>query len=164
MRARFCLHEDGNATARIIDIVFRRNEGGYRILRAATDERTSILIHAGGMRPNGITSSLISLLDSIDHDRFDVSVVFPNSRRRAVLDRQRQLNPRVRQIARVGGMNGSKLSHWIRRSSARRAALGIHGTDAIQRRLWDDEWQRCFGSSRFDHVIDFSGYAPFGRR
>jgi CDP-glycerol glycerophosphotransferase (TagB/SpsB family) len=161
MRARFCLHEDGNATARIIDIVFRRNEGGYRILRAATDERTSILIHAGGMRPNGITSSLISLLDSIDHDRFDVSVVFPNSRRRAVLDRQRQLNPRVRQIARVGGMNGSKLSHWIRRSSARRAALGIHGTDAIQRRLWDDEWQRCFGSSRFDHVIDFSGYAPF---
>ncbi|MCU1550600.1 MAG: teichoic acid synthase [Glaciihabitans sp.] len=161
MRARFCLHEDGNATARIIDIVFRRNEGGYRIRRAATDERTSILIHAGGMRPNGITSSLISLLDSIDHDRFDVSVVFPNSRRRAVLDRQRQLNPRVRQIARVGGMNGSKLSHWIRRSSARRAALGIHGTDAIQRRLWDDEWQRCFGSSRFDHVIDFSGYAPF---
>jgi glycosyltransferase involved in cell wall biosynthesis len=32
--------------------------------------------------------------------------------------------------------------------------------DAAQKTLWDDEWQRCFGSSRFDFVVDFSGYSP----
>ena len=160
-RERFNPHEDGGATGRVIDIVFRRSEHNYRVSSAPTDARVSVLFYAGGMRPNGITSSLLNLLDSIDHDRFDVSVIFPNSRRRAVLERQRRINPRVRQFARVGGMNGSKFSHWLRRTSARRASLGIHATDAVQRTLWDDEWKRCFGSSRFDHVIDFAGYAPF---
>lgn len=160
MRARFSAREDGGATARVIDIVFRGNSDGYRIVNAVSDGRTSLLINGGGMRPNGITSSLLNLLDAIDHTRFDVSVVFPNSRRRAVVDKQREINPHVRQLARVGGMNGSKLAHLRRRWSWRSGKLGSHRTNPVQRKLWDEEWTRCFGESRFDQVIDFSGYGP----
>jgi CDP-glycerol glycerophosphotransferase len=160
-RKRFSPHEDGSATERIVDIVFRGKRGGYRVGPARSDKRTSILMYAGGMRPNGITSSLLNLLDSIDHDRFDVSVIFPKSYARAVIEKQNEINPRVRQFARVGGMNGSKLSHLIRRISQSRGQLGIHRTSAVQSRLWDDEWQRCFGDSTFQHVVDFSGYAAF---
>jgi CDP-glycerol glycerophosphotransferase len=160
MRERFASREDGSATARIVDIVFRGNTSGYRVRDVTRDGRTSVLLHGGGMRPNGITSSLINLLDAVDHDRFDVSVVFPNSRRRVIVDKQLELNPRVRQLPRVGGMNGSKLAHLQRRLSWLRRDLRAHRTRGIQRRLWDDEWTRCFGSARFDEVIDFSGYAP----
>jgi CDP-glycerol glycerophosphotransferase (TagB/SpsB family)/glycosyltransferase involved in cell wall biosynthesis len=160
-RKRFSAHEDGAATDRVIDIVFRGKRDGYRVQPAASDDRTTILLYAGGMRPNGITTSLINLLDSIDHDRFDVSVIFRRTYARAVVENQRQLHPRVRQFARVGGMNGSKFTHLARRLSLNRGRLASHVTNPAQAQLWDDEWRRCFGESSFDHVIDFSGYAAF---
>ena len=30
-----------------------------------------------------------------------------------------------------------------------------------QAKLFRDEWVRCFGDSKFDHIVDFSGYNPF---
>jgi CDP-glycerol glycerophosphotransferase (TagB/SpsB family)/glycosyltransferase involved in cell wall biosynthesis len=158
---RFTSHEDGGATGRVIDIVFRNKTDGYTIRRASRSSRRSLLINAGSMRPNGITASLLNLLDSIDYDQLDVSVVFPNSRRAIILGKQRELNPGVRQFARVGGMNGSKLLHWARRRSWARGDLRNHALDPRQKQLWDDEWTRCFGSSVFDYAIDFSGYGAF---
>jgi CDP-glycerol glycerophosphotransferase (TagB/SpsB family)/glycosyltransferase involved in cell wall biosynthesis len=161
MQERFVSREDGGATSRIIDIVFRGRTEGYRVVDATRDGRTTLLISAGGMRPNGITSSLINLLNALDYRRFDVTVMFPNSYRPVVVAKQGELNPHARQLARVGGMNGSKLTHLRRRISWWSRNLVSHRTSQTQRRLWDDEWQRCFGSARFDEVIDFSGYGPF---
>ena len=160
-RETYCGHEDGSATSRVIDIVFRKQTEGFTVAPPRTDGRTTLLFYAGGMRPNGITSSLLSLLDSIDHDRFDVSVVFPNSYVRAVVANQRALNPRVRQFSRVGWMSGSKLAHLFRRVANLRGKLDAHATDPVQAKLWDDEWRRCFGQAHFDYVIDFSGYSAF---
>lgn len=160
-RERFVAHEDGNATARVIDIVFRGNMAGYRIAPATRDDRKSVLINAGGMRPNGITTSLLNLLDAVDYTALDVSVIFPTSYNPLVLDKQRQLNPRVRQFSRTGGMNGSKVNRLRRSIAFRRGDLRAHQANAMQRQLWDDEWTRCFGASLFDYVIDFSGYGPF---
>ena len=152
--------EDGGATERVIDIVFRRRVGG-RIVRLARDSRPSVLFYAGGMRPNGITTSLLNLLNGIDYSHCDVSVIFPSSGQRLVLEKQAQINPNVRQFARVGGMNGSKFSQLSRRRAIHRGDLSSHATDPLQNHLWDAEWKRCFGDSRFDFVIDFSGYGSF---
>jgi CDP-glycerol glycerophosphotransferase (TagB/SpsB family)/glycosyltransferase involved in cell wall biosynthesis len=158
MRDRMSNHDDGHATARIIDIVFRHHTAGYTVGPVTRDARPSILINAGSMRPNGITSSVLGLLEHIDHQRFDVSVVFPYSRSLAVIGKQKEIHPAVRQFTRVGGMNGSKFGQLARQIALLRGDLSKHETSPWQKRLWDDEWTRCFGSSRFDHVIDFSGY------
>ena len=161
MQQRFVSREDGGATSRIVDIVFRGRTEGYRIADTARDGKNTLLLYAGGMRPNGITSSLVNLLNAVDYGRFDVTVVFPNSHRPLVVAKQSELNPRARQLARVGGMNGSKVTHLRRRISWFSRNLALHRTSETQRKMWDDEWQRCFGSARFDEVIDFSGYGPF---
>jgi len=161
MRERFASREDGGSTSRIIDIVFRGKTEGYRVVDTVRDGKKTLLISAGGMRPNGITSSLINLLNAVDYGRFDVTVLFPNSYRPVVVAKQGELNPQARQLARVGGMNGSKLTHLLRRVSWLTQNLVSHRTSAVQRKLWDDEWRRCFGNARFDGVIDFSGYGPF---
>lgn len=62
---------------------------------------------------------------------------------------------------RLGGMNGSKFTHLRRKLAARTGRADIHRTDTAQSALWNDEWTRCFGDTRFDAVIDFSGYGPF---
>lgn len=160
-RDRFCSHDDGVVAGRIVDIVFRGKTEGYNVRAAASDGRPSILLYAGGMHPNGITTSLLNLLNRIDYERFDVSVFFAQSRSRLVIAKQRELNPNVRQFPRVGGMNGSKFVQLARHLSYRRGDLDEHKTDPRQRRLWEDEWNRCFGPSAFDYVVDFSGYGPY---
>jgi CDP-glycerol glycerophosphotransferase len=161
MKDTYVPNEDGHATQRVIDVVFRGRTTGYELRKAASHGRKRILFNAGSMRPNGITASLLNLLDSIDHDRFDVSVVFPTSRARAVLAKQREINPRVRQFARVGQMNGLRPLQLVRRAAWTRGELGAHDANAGNRKLWDDEWFRCFGNAEFDYAVDFSGYGPF---
>lgn len=162
MQQRFTPYEDGRAAERIVDIVFRGARDGYRLRTdLAHDGRTSILLYLGGMRPNGITTSALNLLNNVDHDRFDVSAFFSQSASRVTIAKQQQVNPNVRQFPRVGGMNGAKLRQLARHLEFRRGRIADHGTNATQNELWDDEWTRCFGDSRFDYVVDFSGYGPF---
>jgi CDP-glycerol glycerophosphotransferase len=172
MQSRFVAREDGNATRRIVDIVFRARPDGYAIAPPLDDGRTTILIAAGSMRPGETTSALVALLDAIDHTRFDVSVIFPSTRTRPVLDQQQLLNPQVRQFARVGGMNGSKFSlarlrstrsAWIGSASgsASRSASRSASLSACNSALWRDEWDRCFGSAVFDFAVDFGGTSAF---
>lgn len=162
MQSRFTPYEDGHAAERVVDIVFRGARDGYR-LRTGLDEdgRQKILLYLGGMRPNGITTSALNLLNNIDHDVYDVSALFSQSRSAATIAKQKQIHPAVRQFPRVGGMNGAKLLHLARHLHFRRGRIAEHADIPAQNQLWDDEWYRCFGDTRFDYVVDFSGYGPF---
>ncbi len=157
---RFVPHEDGGASARIVDIVFRGNGDRYRVRPARSDGRKRLLLSLGGMRANGITSSALSLLSSIDHSRYDVTAVMPWSRSASVQRFRDQIHPDVRQILRVGGMNGSKVHHALRRMHWGTAPV-LPGHRAWSDRLWGDEWRRVFGGAKFDWAADFSGYSPF---
>ncbi|MGO4300753.1 CDP-glycerol glycerophosphotransferase family protein [Leifsonia sp. RAF41] len=162
MQRRFTPYENGEASRRVVDIVFRGVRDGYRLRTdLADDGRQKILLYLGGMRPNGITTSALNLLNNIDHERYDVSAFFAQSRSGVVIGKQRQIHPAVRQFPRVGGMNGAKLLHLARHLDFRRGRIAQHADVPAQNRLWDDEWYRCFGDSRFDYVVDFSGYGPF---
>lgn len=158
---QFCTYEDGHATERVIDIVFRGKTEGYRVLNEVASKRESILMYLGGMARNGITTSALNLLNSIDHQRFDVSVIFTQGKYKSVPPSQKEINPAVRQFPRVGGMNGSKLTQLRRHLNYWAGRMGVHDTEPPHVTLWDDEWVRCFGGSQFDYVVDFSGYAPF---
>ncbi|MCY7404719.1 MAG: CDP-glycerol glycerophosphotransferase family protein [Cryobacterium sp.] len=160
MAQKYAGHEDGHATERVIDIVFRGQRDGYEVRHVATDDRTSILINVGSLRPGHITTAALNLLNAIDHGRYDVSVVFPNSRVRGVLEKQAEIHPAVRQFVRVGGMNGAKIAHLRRRYQWHSADLSAHSRSPRQKSLWDEEWTRCFGSSVFDYAVDFSGRDP----
>ena len=157
----FCGQEDGRASARIIDIVFRGNARRHHVRPVDSQNRPSILIYLGGMRSNGITTSALNLLNNIDHSRFDVSACFSQSKAPAAIDNQLAINPAVRQFPRVGGMNGSAPDQLARRLDFRRGRISRHQDQPTQKTLWDDEWTRCFGDSHFDFVVDFSGYGPF---
>jgi CDP-glycerol glycerophosphotransferase len=157
----YCPREDGGASARVVDIVFRSKTDGYHLRTDHSDGRASILLYLGGMRANGITSSALNLLNNIDHTRFDVSAFFAQSNGRVALAKQAEINPNVRQFPRVGGMNGAKRRQFARRMEYRRGNISQHRDNPDQNDLWDDEWTRCFGDSRFDYVADFSGYGPF---
>lgn len=157
---RFCPYEDGEVTARVVDIVFRGVTAGMRVKPARSDDRIRLLLYMGGMRSNGITTSVLNLLNAIDHDKYDVTALMPRFRARDPRANQRLIHPAVRQVLRQGGMNGSKTVQLRRRARNWRGLPPAPRDERWHARLWDAEWTRVFGSARFDWVADFSGYSP----
>jgi glycosyltransferase involved in cell wall biosynthesis len=83
-----------------------------------------------------------------------------HGRSRQRRDSEAAINPRVRLFPRVGGLNGSKRFTLAKRQLLRQGLGGRLVDVAGVERLFADEWTRCFGAARFDHVVDFSGYSP----
>lgn len=157
-REKYNLHDDGHASDRVIDIVFRRREESYNVRRDFSTKKTTLLIYAGGLLPNGISTSVLNLLDSLDHNRFDVSVTYPyskNSNAVAVADR---INPNVRLFPRIGQLLAPRTRDHLRGKADFPWGNSVLSPGATQ--VFDHEWRRCFGDSVFDHIIDFSGYSP----
>ena len=126
------------------------------------DSRERMLIYLGSMKSNGITTSALNLLSNLDHDRFDVSVFYTFTGRGDQAANIAAVDPRVRHLPRIGGMNGSKFRH-LRREQIARNGLPESVRDAESLPivgLFHDEWIRCFGDAEFDYIIDFSGYGP----
>jgi CDP-glycerol glycerophosphotransferase len=157
---RFVPREDGQAARRVVDIVFGGITDGYRVHPARSDGRRRVLLSLGGMRANGITTSAISLLNALDHSRYDVTALMPFPRSGRVRSFQQQIHPDVRQVFRIGGMNGTKLRHVRRRFADLRETPPQPRARRWSTELWGDEWRRVLGSARFDWIGDFSGYSP----
>lgn len=157
---RFTPFEDGDVARRVVDIVFRGRTAGRRVRPAASDGRTRLLFYLGGMRSNGITSSVLNLLNAIDHDKYDVTALMAKFRASDPLANQALIHPAVRQVFRIGGMNGSKALQLRRRARDRRGLPPAPRDERWHAQLWDAEWSRVFGSAAFDWIADFSGYSP----
>jgi CDP-glycerol glycerophosphotransferase (TagB/SpsB family)/glycosyltransferase involved in cell wall biosynthesis len=139
-RARLCPREDGHAAERVIDIVFRGASAGYDVRDGFRDGRPRVLVHLDALDDTAATTAALSLLDSVDHDRFDMTVSVPDSSDSELTAR---INPKVRQVRRRGTPP----------SRADQDAETVR-----------DEWSRCFGDAQFDHLADFSGTSPWWGR
>lgn len=158
--------DDGGASARVIDVVFGKKEAGHTVHRNLTDGRVSLMLYAGGLITNGITSSLLNLLEALDPQVYDVSVLYyrhSNGDRRA---NAAKIPAHVRHIIRDPGFLQYALQGSMRTLSflAPEAQAGERAAQDADAGLWHHEWRRLFGESHFDAVVDFSGYAAYWTR
>jgi CDP-glycerol glycerophosphotransferase len=160
-RARFVNRNDGHSARRVVDVVFRGSVDTDGILSIADDPRTSIVLHIGSMQSNGITSAALNLLGAIDPTEFDVSVVFarPASGGQPAANQER-IPSHVRQFLRPASAE-SRLARTWRRLSFLAAQNPARRSGDRRRASWERQWRWVFGSTSFDHIIDFDGYGPF---
>jgi len=172
-RQRFVPHDDGKATERLVDEVFRgkpasvaatrclNTDDGGEIGTAAVGRKskTRIVMYPGGLKPNGISSSAINLLATLDRSRFDLTVVVTEMYapdRTAVRSR---IPHDVRLIALPRGFLDASLAGSYTRlldGEAPEPGTDARRTDDL---LWRHEWRRFVGEASFDVAIDFSGYS-----
>lgn len=156
---RFLPQEDGNACARLADVVFNGRPVPAGSVVAPRDGRTTMLVYASGLQRNGITHALINVMKQVDATRYDVTVVHlepkDDDRVHVAL-----MPPHVRMLERVGGLNVTRAERTVWEdllfSDPDRLIDEQFGHDIAQ-----SEWRRCFGGARFDSIVDFQGYSPF---
>jgi len=162
--ARYCAKDDGNATARLVDVVFRgADESGYTVHRDFGTDKERICIYLGSMASNGIMTSALNLLHNLDYERYDVTAYWAYSQGRDRTRNAKLVDSRVRVIPRATLMNAGPAK--FRRVQRQLLTKGLPDRlSASHLKFWRGEYQRMFGDAEFDHLIDFSGYgchAPF---
>lgn len=164
LAAAYTAKDDGGSAQRIIDIVFGGREEGYRVRRGFDDGRISLMLYAGGLITNGITSSLLNLLNALDPAVYDVTVLYyrhPNADRKA---NAAKIPEHVRHVIRDTGLLQYALQGSMRAMTFLPPDAHGESSWAKDAGLWHHEWRRLFGESEFDAVVDFSGYAAYWTR
>ncbi|QIV88316.1 glycosyltransferase [Glutamicibacter mishrai] len=158
-REKYVPYDDGRSTERVVNAVFRGGEA--RSIRLSSNDKLKILLYAGGLIPNGITTSALNLLDNIDYSRFDVTVLCPYNAQNAKQHIYAQINPNARVLFRFGTFTSGYLDNALRLRVLKYGNDSLIAKLPTQKKLWETEWRRCFGNAKFDHMIDFSGYTAF---
>ena len=157
-KQKFVNYDDGQVTERVVNQVFHHDAPKNGV---QNNRKERILIYPGGMKPNGITTSILNLLENVDYDRYDITVYLGFNRNKDVIDNLYSLNDNVRVILRKGPLLANT-SEYYRNLLVRNRGI----KSKIEEKIYPDalyqrEFRKVFGNSAFDVVMDFSGYAMF---
>lgn len=160
-QATYTAADDGSATERVIDFFFNENTDHQIVYKSSS--KKSLLFRAS-LIPNGVTASFLNLLSQLDPDIYDITLVLEASVFRNDPDRlgkALELPPHVKVVGRLGTKTLRPEEHWLESKLLTFGDLESPEQWSIYRAAYEREFQRVFGDSRFDAVIEFDGYSQF---
>lgn len=160
-RQTYCGIEDGKSTERLVSIIFDGNRAGLAVKTVETSAKQKILMYVGGMRNNGITTSALNLLTNIDYSKYDVSIWAPQPSKSSPAFLYERIPSEVRQFLRQGTHPLTAERNKLLKSFLEDGKVGTEAIPDNVKEVLSAEWDRNFGSTNFDYVVDFSGYAGF---
>ena len=162
MLQTFCPAEDGKAAARALDILFQ--ESNYQGESIPNNSKIKLLFYQGSFMPNGIATSFSSLMKSLDPERYLVTIVIDSNSIDSgshAYQKLKSLPDHVQIIARAGTVVQSPEQRWISDAFHTKGQFFSSEQHEIFRSAMKQEYYRMFGSTVFDHVINFEGYSRF---
>lgn len=124
-------------------------------------EKEKLLFYAGDFKPNGVTSSVLALFNNIDYSKYDVSLILLKNNNSDYIEKIREINSHVRLLVRAGTYSQTLLEHCANEICLKKGIGTFERKKMLPRELYCREWNRCFGDTIFDKVINFTGYSPF---
>lgn len=150
----YVAYEDGKVTERLVNIIFNDKPVVNR-------KKERMLIYAGALMNNGITSSLLNLLENLDYNRFEVTIFLQRNTKKIALDNLNKINKNVNIILRNGGFFATFTENYRNNYVKSRGIISKKEEKIYPNKAYEREFRRLFGNSQFDYVIDFSGYSMF---
>ena len=154
-----CAYDDGHVSERIMDLLIRGNTN-YRVLAPKQTDKKTILMSIGGLAVNGLTSAALSLLRTIDYNKYDITLFVQPLKGKDQNRNFDALPSELRVILRNGPT--PKIECTAAYSEVLAKAF-LASPEAIEemRGIMQREYVRCLGNATFDYIIDFSGYNSF---
>lgn len=150
--------DDGTVTETLINILF---EGKRKRPKRKICAKKRVLIYPGGMKNNGITTSIINLLENVDYEKYDVTLFTNKSKNLEVLNNLNRINKNVRIILRVPPLAASLKEMYSIDFVRQRGLKSTLEHLIYPKKVYEREMRKVFGHSQFDYAIDFSGYSMF---
>ena len=159
---KFCSYDDGKATNRVIDLFFLD-----KVTSPIKKVKKSILLFGGSFIHNGVTTSFLNLLNSIDQNLYDITLaVDPSSIKldEIRLEQFKQLDYDIKVIGRFPRMLTTIEEDWVINSFGTQKVFPSQERVDIMKKAYQREFLRVFGVVDFDTVINFEGYNTYWMR
>lgn len=153
----FCEHADDiKISEKIIDIIFHNKEP-HNNVQIRTDKKR-ILMFKGTPLLNGIGTSFYNLLNSLDYNKYDVTIYMFSPKGKEQINYVCDIPKQCRVLLRVGSFT-STLSEQIKLNYANEYCYSYAPIRwLLPHAAYKREIKRCFGNTSFDYIIDFEGY------
>jgi hypothetical protein len=156
-KEKFVCNDDGHATERLVDAVFFGDE--THLVRAKHD-KMRLLITTDSILRNGVSSSAHNLLNHIDTSRYDVTF-FAVGAKDLATEYCSTLKPGIRVLYRVGAVVATPEVTARKEWCLDHAITALDDNPLCPTKMYQMEYHRCFGDSKFDTIVDFSGFSAF---
>lgn len=157
-KSQYTYLDNGAVTEKLIKIVFEGKRKRSKHKRCA---KKRILIYPGGMKNNGITTSMINLLENIDYEKYDITLFTNRSKNLEVLNNLNSIHKNVRIILRVPPLAASLKETYSVDFVRQRGLKSTLEHLIYPKKVYEREIRKILGHSQFDYAIDFSGYSMF---
>lgn len=161
---RMVKYDDGHATERYVDYIFNNNHSSEKlVIKDISSDKKKLLMYPGGMMNNGITSSLLNLVNNIDYTKYDVTIITNSTNNREINNNLNSLNDNARVLFRFGTDILTKEERKINLKLAKEGLIGDN-KELYPEVGYRREMNRLVANQKYDVSIDFSGYSYFWGR
>ena len=136
-------------------------DGDLSYTKMFHSDKIKLLFYAGDFKPNGVTTSFTSLLNNIDYSKYDVSIIALKKNGEDYKKYVNSLNKNARVLCRVGTYAQTLLEECANEIVMQKGIGTEYLYKLLPSEIYQREFKRCFGNSKFDKLINFTGYSPF---
>lgn len=147
---------DGKICERVVSTIFENNVEGNLYKLKKKSRKKKILISPGELKNNGVTESFLALLDAIDYDKYDVTVLVRTYNK--YRDKQLRINKKANifYLARVNEYSNKEEYYAV----SKYLNTGCKDNIEVLKRFATRTIRRLFPDTTFDYAIDYNGYSP----
>lgn len=153
---KFCKYENINSSKKIIDFILK-NETETLIEKIPSNNKKNILIYSGNLNKNGITTSLLSLLNRIDLDKYNIYLTYVTSSMINNKETLKNLDDRIRYFPITNRYIGTMKEKFYS-VLFKLGKITYEKKKSILDNFYKNEIKRNYGNTHFDVVIQYSGY------
>ena len=156
---KYCTFEQVNAARNICHHVLL----GEKICKSTSmpgTKKKKVLLYAGSLRPNGITTAFYSMLSQLDPSRCEYYISYRSPSLKEYPERLRPVSEGYHFYPLATEMNLDILTSIAQLIYLRWGITGL-GIGKRLDRAYKREWQKHFGCVSFDHVVHYDGYENY---
>lgn len=162
----YCAYECADATQNLLRLVFdKKLSSNMELVDIPNNGKKNILLNAGNLDRNGVTTSIFNLLRNVDREQYNYYICFPAICGKKHQDTIASLPEGVGYIPMHGSMNLSIYKDivwhlYLAMCLLKQKYINTKYIVKLLKNEWKYELRRNFGEAKFDGAIQFTGYGP----
>lgn len=153
----FCTWDNENATQQLCDRTILGIDTGLTVAPVPNNGKENVLIYAGNLDKNGITTSLRSLINSIDLDKRNYYISFCQGKSKKHGDQLVTFNEKVNFFSVAEYFNLTVKDKAVNKLYKERIISTKSYMKKLGKRI-EQNFIRAYGTAKFDTAIQFCGY------
>lgn len=155
---KFCKYDEKDVSKKICEKVILNRENELIIEDIKNNGKNNVLVFAGNLAKNGLTSALKNIFSTIDLTKNNYIVTFSSKDVKRNPEQILDLPKEVSYIATNAGMNMT-IGQKIRRELYFQQILSEKSFEKHLASAYKDEIKRVYGDIKIDKAIQFTGYS-----